>query len=193
ALPFPLCLSVLAPPECGYLEDVSVARGNVLLVDHGRRVDPERLIRFDPPPEPASCERPGQPAEPPPAPARFGLRLERAPLTHAEPLVRPASARALLAQNPHRAVPGIELRETAVPDGAVIRWAARQDLLGSGPTDRHFVAEIEEDGRASLRLGDGVLGARPAPGGTVTAYYRIGNGPAGNVSAEAIDRIVAPP
>jgi len=27
----------------------------------------------------------------------------------------------------------------------------------------------------------------------VTAYYRIGNGPAGNVSAEAIDRIVAPP
>lgn len=39
ALPFDLCLSVRTPsPDCRWLHDVSVARGNVLLVDHGERV-----------------------------------------------------------------------------------------------------------------------------------------------------------
>ncbi|MCP1375221.1 putative baseplate assembly protein [Dyella lutea] len=36
ALPFDLCLSVRMPsPDCTWLHDVSLARGNVLLVDHG--------------------------------------------------------------------------------------------------------------------------------------------------------------
>ncbi len=40
ALRFPLCLSSQQPPpECGCLEDVSIARGNVILVDHGRRTE----------------------------------------------------------------------------------------------------------------------------------------------------------
>lgn len=39
ALPFDLCLSVRTPsPGCAWLHDVSLARGNVLLVDHGERV-----------------------------------------------------------------------------------------------------------------------------------------------------------
>lgn len=39
ALPFSLCISAIGrAPECEYLEDISVARGNVLLVDHGRWV-----------------------------------------------------------------------------------------------------------------------------------------------------------
>ena len=36
ALPFDLCLSVRMPsPDCSWVQDVSLARGNVLLVDHG--------------------------------------------------------------------------------------------------------------------------------------------------------------
>lgn len=39
ALPFTLCISAIGrAPDCAYLENISVARGNVLLVDHGRRV-----------------------------------------------------------------------------------------------------------------------------------------------------------
>ncbi len=38
-LPFDLCLSVRTPsPNCAWRHDVSLARGNVLLVDHGERV-----------------------------------------------------------------------------------------------------------------------------------------------------------
>ena len=40
ALPFPLCLSVLGPPqECKMIENVSIACGNVILVDHGQTVN----------------------------------------------------------------------------------------------------------------------------------------------------------
>ena len=41
ALPFPFCISAIGEaPECKYLENISVARGNVILVDHGRTVGP---------------------------------------------------------------------------------------------------------------------------------------------------------
>ena len=49
--------------------------------------------------------------------------------------------------------------------------------------------EPDDAGRAQLRFGDGDLGRRAAAGTAFTAVYRIGNGPEGNVGAEAIDRI----
>jgi hypothetical protein len=46
ALPFPLCISVVGPPpDCAPIEDISVARGNVVLADHGRRIAVEDLGR----------------------------------------------------------------------------------------------------------------------------------------------------
>ena len=42
ALPNMLCISSLGqPPGCELLENVSVARGNVVLIDYGRTIDPE--------------------------------------------------------------------------------------------------------------------------------------------------------
>ena len=38
---------------------------------------------------------------------------------------------------------------------------AQRDLLNSDPDDPHFVAEIDNRGRAHLRFGDGELGRRP--------------------------------
>jgi len=70
------------------------------------------------------------------------------------------------------------------------RWYARNNLLASGSSDRHFVAEIDNEGRAHLRFGDGELGRAPEPGGTLTATYRVGNGVRGNVGAETISHIV---
>ena len=41
ALPFALCISAIGrAPDCRYLDNVSIAHGNVLLVDHGRTVEP---------------------------------------------------------------------------------------------------------------------------------------------------------
>ncbi len=42
ALPFTFCISAIgAAPDCDYLENVSVARGNVILCDHGQTQNPE--------------------------------------------------------------------------------------------------------------------------------------------------------
>jgi predicted phage baseplate assembly protein len=310
ALPFPLCLSAIGrAPDCRYLEDVSVAHGNVILVDHGRPVGPES---WEVPPitvqascdvcEPITAVVP-PPFRPPP--------LRSSPITHAAPypsratvarrqaqllsqlmsavharveqLWRVSQARVLsaeeirelttifvakavknaglakpgaqhqalaylldraarllarksrrisslmararagyvlgddekaeivemfgealaaragigtnatlgpaslaLIQDPREAIPSVQ-----VNDG---KWTPRSDLLESGPQDRHFVVEIDDDGRAHLRFGDGDGdgGRAPIPGSTLAAGYRVGNGTRGNVGAEAISKIVFP-
>ena len=69
-------------------------------------------------------------------------------------------------------------------------WWPRLDLLESGPNDRVFVAEIDNQGFAHLRFGDGVSGRQPSAGTAFRADYRIGNGKAGNVGTETITYIV---
>ncbi|MEV5727709.1 putative baseplate assembly protein [Streptomyces pharetrae] len=103
---------------------------------------------------------------------------------HPDETVLRGSATGVLTQDPRRALPAVRLEE---PDGV---WEPRRDLLRSAPRDRHFVGELEDDGRLALRFGDGRHGARPAPGARLTARYRIGGGTAGNVGAEAINHLV---
>jgi predicted phage baseplate assembly protein len=69
-------------------------------------------------------------------------------------------------------------------------WLPRRDLLDSGPRDRHVVGEVADDGALHLRFGDGRAGAAPPPGGTLLVSYRVGNGIAGNVGRQVINRIV---
>jgi len=73
---------------------------------------------------------------------------------------------------------------------AIWRGEPRPDLLASGHDDRHFVVEIDDQRVAHLRFGDGELGRRPEAGMSFRAVYRVGNGPEGNVGADAISRIV---
>lgn len=84
------------------------------------------------------------------------------------------------------------LRQALIGELKLLRqsWQAQRDLLGSHPDDRHFVVEMEEDRRATVRFGDGELGQMPEAGTTFRADYRIGGGPVGNVGAEALSRIV---
>jgi predicted phage baseplate assembly protein len=70
------------------------------------------------------------------------------------------------------------------------RWESRPDLLDSGPADRHFVVETDDDGRPSVRFGDGRSGRRPRPGARFVVRYRFGNGTAGLVGTEAITEVV---
>ncbi len=91
ALPFPLCLSTVTDAEHGedYLEGVSVAYGNVVLVDHGRTVADEALGTVPQARLAAATEGAQLDCNHPPAaiiPPRFRPRLQQAPLTHALPL-----------------------------------------------------------------------------------------------------------
>lgn len=206
ALPFPLCLSALDPNNgCAPIHDVSVARGNVVLVDHGRWVA-EDLGPVEVDPQPPSCTGPGRVAWQAPRARPFRPTLTARPLTSRAPLPRwPAAAPAsvMLRQDPRLALPTATLLPSLCPRcaaptsdasqcatcGAVPIWTPRPDLLESAADDPHFVAEPDDEGFAHLRLGDGVNGLAATPGTTFLARYRVGHGPTGNVPAEAITHV----
>lgn len=68
----------------------------------------------------------------------------------------------------------------------VVDWRVQADLLSSGPDDHDYVVEIDDDGIAHLRFGDGQNGVQPAAGTVFRAVYRCGRGPAGNVGSGTI-------
>jgi len=186
ALTFDLCLSAVGrAPECQLIDHVSIARGNLVLVDHGRGRGPEDLGSVPVVRTEQCCECEGEATVPKLIGGRFRPELDEAPLTFAAPYDAAAPAVAVLAASPDMALPAVALQSS---DGAA--WAPRYDLLDSGRDDRAFVVEMEEDGRAKLRFGDGELGAAPPPGASFTANYRTGNGPSGNVGAGAIALLV---
>ena len=189
ALPFPLCISTVGGEDCRLLE-VSVARGNLFLADHGRRAHDGP---FDVPPGKTvpRCEGEGRLADVPETAGRFNPALKGTPLTFRQPVpprTRRAPAAHLLDQDPRQARPQVWLAATPPPlEGA---WSAQRDLLDSGPDDLHFVAEVDDDGRAHLRFGNGETGFAPPAGTSFGIDYRLGNGRAGNVGAEAIRYLV---
>lgn len=192
ALRFELCISVRgAPPGCDALQNVSVARGNVVLVDSGITVT-DALGAV---PEASRSETCGDICSPPDAvvtPGRFRPKLPKGPLTFCEPVPACACASTVLQRDPRRALPAIELSGTQQSAGGTIvtAWRARADLLESDGESPEFVVEIDDGGAACLRFGDGNLGRLPDAGTEFLARYRIGNGPHGNVGADSIRTIV---
>ena len=69
-------------------------------------------------------------------------------------------------------------------------WHAQPDLLESHADDLHYTAEIDNEGYAHLRFGDGDCGKLPDAGTQFFATYRIGSGPVGNVGAETLTHLV---
>ena len=201
ALPFPLCVSVKERPDLR----ISVARGNIVLVDHGQTIRdealgtvPESQLRRVPAAAHAtSCAR----REGERVPVRFRPALAQAPLSRgfdlAADLAVPLeddegwrSASALITRQPHDALPLItELKGEL--HSVTSFWTPRRDLLGSDADATEFVVETENDGRVVLRFGDDTHGQRPNTDTTFTAAYRIGNGSSGNVGADTIAHIVS--
>lgn len=62
-------------------------------------------------------------------------------------------------------------------------------MVESDPSDRHLKVIVDEQDRATLQFGDGVVGAPPQ--GTVAISYKTGGGAVGNVEAGAIQVIEA--
>lgn len=195
ALPFALCLSVVGPPpDCALITDVSVARGNVVLADHGRR-RPEDLGHVPIEIEESVCEGEGRPSDVIELPGRFRPILNEGSLTFSQPLQASAPAAGLLRQDPREALPWIRLssrpdaRFAAGEDAAdnpSRQWTARRDLLASQADDDHFVVEMDDRRRAHLRFGNGEMGRHPESGLVFAAIYRIGNGSAGNIGADKL-------
>jgi len=190
ALPFPLCLSALGPPpDCKSLDNISIACGNVVLVDHGQTVD-EDLDAVSVGHTVECCKRPGVPADVAVIPGRYSPSLKYVPLTFREPLMDNVPASQALMQDVRQALPQIILTVNDSVTGNV-EWIPQRDLLGSDADDRHFVAETDNDGRAQLRFGNGELGRQPQTGAAFQATYRTGVSLAGNVGSGTISHLVS--
>lgn len=192
ALPFPLCISAMTD-DGRYIEDVSIALGNIVLADHGMTLHAAELLA--PVPEVAlyeaatsSCDRCEAHLRRP-IPPRYRPKLLQGPLTHTGAYDPVASAWAAMRWKMEGVKPSIRLKSQLGPDQK--DWVAECDLLDNHAYDSVFVVEIENDGSAYLRFGDDVHGARPKPQTEFKATYRVGNGPAGNIGAEALVHIVS--
>lgn len=211
ALPFPLCLSSLNPADnCKPIDDVSVARGNVILVDHGRRADrgepvEDDLGKIGTVEAAPLCDGPGRTSFQEVRAEKLRPVLSRRPLTFRGELpvwtvlgddgrltTVPPPASVMLRQDPRAALPELMVASTACLEGSLIPariWVPRRDLLDSSADDPHLVVEMDDEGEAHVRFGDGVCGRMPEAGTRMRAIYRIGNGPAGNVPSEAIAHV----
>ena len=164
ALPF--ALDVSAPVD-GASQSIAVARGNVVLADHGRSFEGDDLA-------------PNEPE----AHRRYRPKLRRANVSFAAPWDPAESATAALEP--------VAPRVAAIfPIAGSQRWEPRRDLLNSTPFSRHFVPETETDGSIFLRFGDGTQGLPPTVGTNLRVAYRIGNGSEGNVGPNALNCLVA--
>jgi hypothetical protein len=163
ALPFPLCLSSTEGGQ--FIENITVALGNVAAADHGWTLPPEPL--------------PSLPADQPYRPV-----LQSGPIVYATAYGGDDKpARAFPVQDPQEALPAILLRDV----GEQI-WRPQRDLLASDRFAPEFVVEIEDDGRAALRFGDRDYAQAPEEG--MIAVYRVGGGPTGNIGADRLYHIV---
>lgn len=188
ALSFPLWVSTKL--ENGRKERyISVARGNLVLADHGRTIEEWH---------------PANPESDPKAPGikkgdtAYTFELKKGPMTFCTMRqkngIKKPSVQEMFKVNPHEAIADVHIErwedQQVSPSGERPKWEVWPDLLGSNPFDRHFVVETRNDGRAVIRFGDGKFGMKPPEGSHFKVTYRIGNGPGGNVGAEKLVHIV---
>jgi hypothetical protein len=68
-----------------------------------------------------------------------------------------------------------------------VAWDEAASLSGAGPRDQHYVVRLDDEQRTALVFGDGRSGARlPTGQENVTATYRSGLGPDGNLDADTL-------
>ncbi len=187
ALQFPLCLSA-QPARLGPLHNISVARGNVALADHGftfGEVLPQDPPAAADPPFRLALSRGPQTMQCPPAPAAGALR-------YSSVTGRLETPRYDLGCDVREAQPACTLFVTFPTGAGAELWTPVPDLLDSPPFAGQFVAEVDNNGLPVLRFGDGEFGREVAGAVSFRAVYRIGNGPAGNVGAEALAHLALP-
>jgi hypothetical protein len=174
ALPFSFVVSRRV--ESVLISEISVARGNVVLADHGLTVedDPD-----DPSLDPVQAPLEGTPYRP---------ILKETGLTWRQPTDNLATlpASQSLRQNPAYARPQVWL------DSEGERWEVVGDLLGSTGSAAEFVIEMDNRRGAHFRFGDSEYGRSPSLGQFFASRFRLGNGARGNLGAETVSAILRP-
>lgn len=182
ALARPLCIST-RPVDKPLLRNVTVARGNMVLADHGLTTS-ETMA----PPSSAVDD------------ANFRLPLPQGPLTmQAEPAqvnydpitLRLVTPRTDLTGPASAAKPAVALSITFPTESEL--WVPVDDLLESSSFDHNFVAEVDNNDQGLLRFGDDEYGRSVSGALAFNAVYRIGNGSKGNVGAEALAHLAINP
>ena len=73
-------------------------------------------------------------------------------------------------------------------------WDEVRSLYGADPAEHVYTIRIADDATATVTFGNGRAGARPATGTeNITARYRKGTGPSGEVDAETIQLLMTRP
>ena len=194
ALPFAFCISSRTDKNHGeqLINDVSIARGNIVLCDHGQTVSetlsplvPEPLLYYPPSAMQDRCDR----NDPEALPVRYKPILSQVTLTHAASYNQTiTSATRAMKWDVVGAKPAIELKSQLDADQR--DWTAVGDLLNSSQLENNFVTDTNNDGKVSLRFGNDTQGRSPEPDSEFFARYRIGNGVVGNIGADAIRHVV---
>lgn len=185
ALTFPLCVSAKKDAVTS-IKEVSVARGNLVLADHGREITewyPSKPLDLTNP-TPSSLQTGNR---------SYRFRLKEAPLSFRIPMPKDngtlTPVKTLLHVDLHKAKPQVVMATL----GSSKEWeAVTPHLLDSKPFDHHFVVETDNDGRGHVRFGDGAHGRHPTDGAYFKVVYRVGVGAEGNVGADSLCHAIKP-
>jgi Baseplate J-like protein len=180
ALSTPYCLSS-RPPGGDTVFNISVARGNIVLADHGHTL--QETVPA-PPPDPF-----GAAAQLPLTHGPMTMQMQPATVTY-NALGVLVTPRTDLTGDPRQAIAAVSVLAQFPTDTEL--WTVVPDLLESPAFAQEFVADVGDDGRATLRFGDDEYGRDPGTAQQFTAIYRVGNGTAGNVGAESVAHLVQP-
>lgn len=167
ALPFTLAVSSVINGQL--TKNLGLARGNLVLADHGLSVqDPELMLDK--------------------VQGSYSLKLSRSAISYAAPfdadMARLQPAVLACQQNPQQAQPVLKLYQNEQA------WQVRPDLLDSDSTSQDFVVEVDNKQQVFVRFGDNRAGKQPETGVPLRAEYRVGNGEAGNIGAAALVHVV---
>jgi hypothetical protein len=182
ALTFPLCLST-RPVDAPLIRNVTVARGNLVLADHG--ITTSETITPSAPISDAN---------------NFRLTLSQGPITmQAEPsqvsydpgTLRLSTPRTDLTGDADTAKPAVAVA-IAFPTGKEL-WTPVDDLLESASFDQNFVVEVDNSLNGNLRFGDDEYGESVFGAQSFHCVYRVGNGTKGIVGAESLAHLALTP
>ena len=190
ALAFDLPIGHLAPGDPD-TQPCAVARGNMVLCDHGVRLSEDGDAMRSPPAPPEQDDVSGITSL-----SELDVKRRFRPLLRYDDIASrtridfapdPEGVVSILDRGSRITTPEIEVEEDV--SGTV--WRPVNSMVDADDDDRVFVPESEDDGRTYLRFAQADSYGQEFPDDTAFRIrYRVGKGPAGNVGADTLTRAI---